>query len=148
MTRDTHNAIIQQTQAHVALARSEYHAGESGVSFAVQECMKQNPLKARIRSDNVAGVSIPIFTRGEVRQSQDGAGMGKGGEQIREAREQWQKTLSNLVTVGSLQTQFIVLDAAIKVTNRRVNALDKVQPLDCQDSNCNHPTHRLSSRRC
>eukprot|EP01061_Rhynchopus_euleeides_P043820 TRINITY_DN765_c0_g1_i2.p2 TRINITY_DN765_c0_g1~~TRINITY_DN765_c0_g1_i2.p2 ORF type:complete len:247 (+),score=112.86 TRINITY_DN765_c0_g1_i2:407-1147(+) len=112
--------------AHFALARSEYHAGDSGVAFAVQECMKQNPLKTRIRSDNVAGVSIPIFSRGEILAGNDTAGMGKGGEQIREARDCWQKTLANLVTVGSLQTQFVVLDAAIKVTNRRVNALDKV----------------------
>ncbi|KAJ9449926.1 V-type proton ATPase subunit D 1 [Diplonema papillatum] len=112
--------------AHVALAYSKYHAGDAGVSFAVQECMKQQPLKTRIRSDNVAGVAIPIFQRGDLLSGNDTAGMGKGGEQIREARNKWQQTLANLVKAGSLQTQFVVLDAAIKITNRRVNALDKV----------------------
>eukprot|EP01063_Lacrimia_lanifica_P004804 TRINITY_DN1272_c3_g1_i1.p2 TRINITY_DN1272_c3_g1~~TRINITY_DN1272_c3_g1_i1.p2 ORF type:complete len:246 (+),score=126.12 TRINITY_DN1272_c3_g1_i1:90-827(+) len=115
----------EMKKAHISLAYSKYHAGESGLAFAVQECMKQMPLRTRIRQDNVAGVSIPVFTRGEPPMGTE-TGMGKGGEQIRAARDQWQKTLAVLVTAGSLQTQFMVLDAAIKVTNRRVNALDKV----------------------
>eukprot|EP01059_Diplonema_ambulator_P012506 TRINITY_DN2285_c0_g1_i1.p1 TRINITY_DN2285_c0_g1~~TRINITY_DN2285_c0_g1_i1.p1 ORF type:complete len:247 (+),score=101.05 TRINITY_DN2285_c0_g1_i1:724-1464(+) len=116
----------EMKEAHIALAYAKYHAGESGLAFAVQECMKQHPLKTRIRQDNVAGVGIPIFTRGDVTEASESTGMGKGGEQIREARERWQKTLGNLVKAGSLQTQFVVLNIAIKITNRRVNALDKV----------------------
>eukprot|EP01064_Diplonema_japonicum_P032573 TRINITY_DN6156_c0_g1_i1.p1 TRINITY_DN6156_c0_g1~~TRINITY_DN6156_c0_g1_i1.p1 ORF type:complete len:247 (+),score=58.52 TRINITY_DN6156_c0_g1_i1:72-812(+) len=116
----------EMKQAHISLAYAKYHAGETGLAFAVQECMKQQPLKTRIRNDNVAGVSIPMFQRGEVAEVSESTGMGKGGEQIREARERWQKTLSNLVKAGSLQTQFVVLNIAIKITNRRVNALDKV----------------------
>lgn len=111
--------------AHMALAYAKYHAGESGLAFAIQECMKAKPLKIVASSENVAGVAIPILKRGEGNTAGD-AGMGKGGEQIKSAREQWQKCLTNLVLVGSQQTQFIVLDSAIKITNRRVNALDKV----------------------
>ena len=88
--------------------------------------MKKAALKVITTSDNVAGVSIPKFRCSDSRGGGEQAGMGKGGEQIRAARDAWQKTLGNLVLIGSLQTQFMVLDAAIKITNRRVNALDKV----------------------
>jgi V-type H+-transporting ATPase subunit D len=35
--------------------------------------------------------------------------------------------LKVLITIASLQTQFVTLDLALKVTNRRVNALEFVQ---------------------
>eukprot|EP00755_Sulcionema_specki_P025579 Sspe_Gene.83646::Locus_54866_Transcript_1_1_Confidence_1.000_Length_965::g.83646::m.83646/K02149/ATPeV1D, ATP6M; V-type H+-transporting ATPase subunit D len=116
----------QMSSAHIQLAAAQYHAGDTGLSFAVQECMKQQPLKTILTTDNVAGVSIPVLKRGDVQRGGEQAGMGRGGEHIRAARDEWQKCLSLLVRLGSLQTQFIVLDAAIKITNRRVNALDKV----------------------
>lgn len=54
------------------------------------------------------------------------AGLGKGGEQIREAYVAFRQTLSLLVKIASLQTSWMTLDIAQKVTNRRVNALEKV----------------------
>jgi V-type H+-transporting ATPase subunit D len=58
--------------------------------------------------------------------SADLTGLGKGGEQIRASRRAYGKTLTLLVELASLQVAFMTLDAAIKVTNRRVNALEKV----------------------
>lgn len=54
------------------------------------------------------------------------AGLGKGGEQIREAYVAFRQTLGLLVKIASLQTSWMTLDIAQKVTNRRVNALEKV----------------------
>eukprot|EP01060_Flectonema_neradi_P035388 TRINITY_DN649_c9_g1_i1.p1 TRINITY_DN649_c9_g1~~TRINITY_DN649_c9_g1_i1.p1 ORF type:complete len:251 (+),score=47.27 TRINITY_DN649_c9_g1_i1:72-824(+) len=117
----------EMRDAYIALAAAQYHTGEGNLSFAIEECMKKAALKVVTTSDNVAGVSIPKFRCSDAsRGGGEQTGMGKGGEQIRAARDAWQKTLSNLVLIGSLQTQFMVLDAAIKITNRRVNALDKV----------------------
>lgn len=53
-------------------------------------------------------------------------GLGKGGEQIRASRKAFSRTLELLIELASLQVSFLTLDAAIKVTNRRVNALEKV----------------------
>jgi V-type H+-transporting ATPase subunit D len=54
------------------------------------------------------------------------AGIVRGGEYLKETQKSFQKTLALLTKIAALQTSFIVLDRAIKVTNRRVNALEKV----------------------
>lgn len=54
------------------------------------------------------------------------AGIGKGGEQIKEAHHAFRHTLGLLVKIASLQASWVTLDLAQKVTNRRVNALEKV----------------------
>merc|ERR1711994_126513 len=53
-------------------------------------------------------------------------GIARGGEQIEKCRKSFDKTLNLLIKLGGLQTSFQSLEEAIKVTNRRVNALDCV----------------------
>jgi V-type H+-transporting ATPase subunit D len=53
-------------------------------------------------------------------------GLGAGGQQVAAARAAFLASTRLLVELASLQTAFVTLDAAIKTTNRRVNALDNV----------------------
>ena len=54
------------------------------------------------------------------------AGLSKGGQQIARARTTFSKAVDVLVQLATLQSSFTILDEAIKVTSRRVNALDTV----------------------
>eukprot|EP01062_Namystynia_karyoxenos_P075124 TRINITY_DN722_c1_g1_i1.p2 TRINITY_DN722_c1_g1~~TRINITY_DN722_c1_g1_i1.p2 ORF type:complete len:297 (+),score=133.47 TRINITY_DN722_c1_g1_i1:134-892(+) len=111
--------------AYFSLTEARYHAGDQGVSFAVEDkAHKQARCKTRTKLTNIAGVQIPEFSL--THTGENSTTLGQGGEQIKQAMDEWQKCIALLVELGSLQTQFLVLDNAIKITNRRVNALDKV----------------------
>ena len=53
-------------------------------------------------------------------------GLSGGGAQINKAKEEFANLLEKLIQLASLQTAFKTLDEALKVTSRRVNALDNV----------------------
>eukprot|EP00804_Cyclotella_cryptica_P023479 CCRYP_012123-RB/>CCRYP_012123-RB protein AED:0.46 eAED:0.46 QI:0/0/0/1/0/0/2/0/163 len=89
-------------------------------------------MTARVRVgagiDNVAGVKLPVFTYYETGAATDNASLGLvgGGKKIQMVREKYSALLQNLIKLASLQTSFVTLDEAMKVTNRRVNALENV----------------------
>jgi len=90
----------------------------------------KSSVRLNVASDNIAGVHLPSFAlRGDADESGDDRsmlGLTGGGQAIQKCKEKYQKFLKNLVDIASFQTQFITLDEVIKVTNRRVNALEYV----------------------
>jgi V-type H+-transporting ATPase subunit D len=142
-------------EAMISLALAKYAFGED-LKHTVIENVDVASLRVRMVPDNVAGVTIPIFSRlgSDVDEESASAaaaavaaaagvgaaaprglngkgavtmaGLSKGGQQIQDARESFASTLDLLVQLASLQTSFIILDEAIRLTNRRVNALENV----------------------
>ena len=93
--------------------------------------MKSKSLvRLNVTSDNIAGVHLPMFTlkgdTDEVGDDRSMLGLTGGGQAIQKCKDRFSKFLRTLVDIASLQTQFITLDEVIKVTNRRVNALEFV----------------------
>ncbi|CDI82505.1 vacuolar ATP synthase subunit d, putative, partial [Eimeria acervulina] len=78
--------------------------------------------------DNVAGVRLPVFqvTTDPTVDILKNINLSAGGHVILAARDKYQEALSDLVKLASLQTAFFTLDSEIKMTNRRVNALNNV----------------------
>jgi len=52
------------------------------------------------------------------------AGLARGGQQLAKLKKNYQTAIKLLVELASLQTSFVTLDDVIKITNRRVNAIE------------------------
>ncbi len=94
----------------------------------VIENTKEATYRVRTRINNVAGVKLPVFDRamGFATGKEQLVGLSKGGQAVSKCRESFAKTLDDLIQLASLQTSLKTLDEALKVTNRRVNALEFV----------------------
>lgn len=70
-------------------------------------------------------MTLPVFE-----SYQDGtdtyelAGLARGGQQLAKLKKNYQTAIKLLVELASLQTSFVTLDDVIKITNRRVNAIE------------------------
>jgi len=111
-----------------ALAKAKWAAG-GDVTHAIVQRVKRPSCTLKLNAENVAGVLLPIFLL-QRDSSKDqpllSLGAGQGGQVIQSCRNEHIRVLEQMVKMASLQTCFLALDEEIKMTSRRVNALDYV----------------------
>jgi len=115
----------QSSAAFFSLTQAEYAAGN--FRSKLMESNMTASVRLASRTDNVAGVKLPVFTQVDTGvDSLENYGLAGGGRKIAACREKFSEYLKGLIKVASLQTSFLAMDDALKITLRRVNALENV----------------------
>ncbi|EMR09621.1 hypothetical protein PNEG_02205 [Pneumocystis murina B123] len=127
LINDVKREMVQAMQlAAFSLAEMNYVMGDD-VKYQIFENTQTSCCRLKTKYENISGVFLPIYEC-SMRNINDHRfiGLGKGGQKVQKCQEMYTKAIDVLVRLASLQTAFIILDDVIKITNRRVNAIEYV----------------------
>lgn len=124
---DTKNLMVDiMKEAPIALARARFETNAEFYQMVLENISKAQ-IKLKQTKENISGISILEYEAIEVRN--DGykmAGLSTNGHHLNLVKRYYQDAIRILVQLASLETSYKILDAVLKQTNQRVNALEHV----------------------
>ncbi len=87
-------------------------------------------VKLTLRTKPIAGVTLPIFGLRNIDEEKFGdnqiLGLTGGGQALNVTKKHFGEFLKKIVEIASLQTSYLTIDECLKITSRRVNALEYI----------------------
>jgi len=110
---------------YFSTARANYSVGD--IAGKVLPNVKVPAISINVKQENVAGVKLAVFKmEHDPRYDLNAFGVAEGGQVIQQCKSVHLSLVEALIKLASMQTAFQALDEAIKMTSRRVNALECV----------------------
>ena len=118
-------------QSLIFLAKANFAAVGGDVNRIVDENVKTRAdVKLTLKTKPVAGVTLPQFGLRNIDEEkfQDNTilGITGGGQTLNIAKKNFYEFLKKIVEIATLQTSYLAIDESLKITNRRVNALEYI----------------------
>jgi V-type H+-transporting ATPase subunit D len=118
-------------QSLIFLAKANFAAVGGDVNRIVDENVKTRAdVKLTLKTKPVAGVTLPQFGLRNMDEEKFGEntilGITGGGQTLNIAKKNFYEFLKKIVEIASLQTSYLAIDESLKITNRRVNALEYI----------------------
>ncbi|KAJ4449321.1 hypothetical protein ANN_00719 [Periplaneta americana] len=139
-TLSSNISCCQEVKMRKAMAKEAFNRKRSIFCGPQEKELKTRLVKCFVWSMAFHGAETWTLRRGEEKTKcvtlpvfesyQDGtdtyelAGLARGGQQLAKLKKNYQSAVKLLVELASLQTSFVTLDEVIKITNRRVNAIE------------------------
>ena len=118
-------------QSLIFLAKANFSTSSGDVNRIVDENVKARAdVKLTLKTKPVAGVILPQFGLRNIDEEKYGdntiLGITGGGQTLNIAKKNFYEFLKKIVEIATLQTSYLSIDECLKITNRRVNALEYI----------------------
>ena len=135
----TTKALIEQkkdlgnkfNQSLIFLGKANFSTQGGDVSRIVDENVRgKADVKLTLKTKPVAGVTLPVFGLRNMEEEKYGdkqiLGITGGGQTLNITKKHFYEFLKKIVEIATLQTSYLAIDECLKITNRRVNALEYI----------------------
>ena len=115
----------------IVLEKANFSTSSGDVSRIVDENVRSRAdVKLTLKTKPVAGVTLPQFGIRNIEEEKYGEsqilGITGGGQTLNITKKHFYEFLKKIVEIATLQTSYLAIDECLKITNRRVNALEYI----------------------
>ena len=115
----------------IFLEKANFSTSSGDVSRIVDENVRSRAdVKLTLKTKPVAGVTLPQFGIRNIEEEKYGESqilvITGGGQTLNITKKHFYEFLKKIVEIATLQTSYLAIDECLKITNRRVNALEYI----------------------
>ena len=114
----------------ISLAKVNFSTQGDVAKILDENVRTKADIKLTLKTKPIAGVTLPQFGIRNMEEEKYGEsqilGITGGGQTMNITKKTFQELLRKIIDIATLQTSYLAIDEALKITNRRVNALEYI----------------------